>query len=1795
MRKIVQFLTLAVLLAAPWGGYFNQVQAQATLTVANGTATNQYVPLYFSYADENQHNQVIYPASELTEMQGKAITQMQFYSNTTDWEWDGTCGTWVVSMGITASTTLSSPDNSTSLTQVYTTGTINVTSGNIIVVFDNGFTYTGGNLLVDFNYTSAGGYAYDASTYDNILFYGENQAGNAAYCYDAARNFLPKTTFTYETPAACAKPTALAASSVTTTGATLSWTAVGSETSWTVEYGTAADFTGAVSQNVATTPTLNLTGLTANTTYYFRVKAVCSGSDESNWSNTASFMTSCVAVASFPWNEDFESATADAVPTCWDNSASTSSTLSSYPERIWGVYSYSGNKMLRMYNYYVSSGTALINTPPLTLPSTGDYQFTFDYSHRASCGAFTVKISTDGGTSFTDLQTYASTGSNDYTNPGDFTEATLSLASYMGQTVILQFFSTANYGSGAIFLDNIRVGEAPSCLKPTDVTCSATTTTTATLGWTETGTATAWQICLDGDEANPIDAATNPFTLTGLTPATTYTVKVRANCGANGYSDWSNAASFTTECAAIAALGYTQNFDALTTGNNVLPLCWSYINTTTYSSYQGYPKAYNYSSHSASNCLYFYSYYSSYYDYYDPQPQYAILPEMTGLAGKQVTLWAKGSYATSTFKIGTMTDPADASTFTLITEQALTTSYQEFEYIVPTTTDAYLAIMIDAASSSRTTNGVYIDDISIAEPPTCPKPSALMLNEPTARTAHTATLKWTNGDAETAWQIVYSTESTFNPTVDLAGAIPVDVTTNPATITGLNANTTYYAFIRANCGGGDFSAWSSSYANFTTYTGVRVPTGLAVDNATLSPYAATVTWTGDAANDLHDSYELFYSQNSTPSPNNETVPSFTDIDTESKLIAGLTPGTTYYVWVRDNCGADGISAWTSPVVSFTTPEVCPAPTGVTVSSATAHGATISWTGTSDSYNVYVGKVTSTIDDVTYDFEDAISPNFTNDATRPWTVTTAAYHGGAKAVKSGGANSASSNLTLTVTVGDGATITFWDKVSSEESYDKGIFLIDGVEKYTISGETSWTQRTYPLTAGSHTLVWRYTKDVSDYDGDDCYYVDDITVTNIVTVDVPSWERYEAPASPYVLFDDGNIDPETDYAVKVVGVCESVESTHESAVVYFTTSADCDASNVAVDNISFHSADITWDGSSDAGYTVSYRTAAHFAGINEEFATSSLPTGWETKSGLLSSVMGGTALTSGSGWGTNSYALGTYNVKLNIYGTSIKNWLITPATLLPAGVVLNFDMALTDFNNSDPIEDNTAQADDRFVVLISTDNMASWTILREWNNSGSIYVYNNIATAGEHVTIDLSAYAATNVRIAFYGESTEAGGDNDLHIDNVVFGTPVAAGAWQSVDVASSPATIEDLEDGTAYEVKVSPICDPSIETIIAEFTTVALPTFNVSANNWYALSSPMHDAGQTYESVANVKNITTGTYDFLRYDEPSSTWESQKSGAGHTGFSTLEPGRGYIYRRANDAVLKIDGEPNTANVDVAITKDVDGWNLIGNPFMVPIRLNSTYMASSSTAVLTSGGYKLSTNGMWTAITSSTDIAVGQAVLVKATTAGTLTLRKSASKSAASEEENGQGFLFSLSNDVYSDVAYAMFADGEGLPKISHLNPEAPMLSIDGYAIAMMEQGVERFPLSVSGQGKYTLALKENSADATYLHLIDRATGRDIDLLATPEYTFMANGQADRFEVRLMPGMDENGNVNFVYIDGTRLIVDGEGELQVFDVMGRQLGSAQVAGTATLDRSALGIVSAGVYVVRLGGNSQKIVVK
>ena len=127
--------------------------------------------------------------------------------------------------------------------------------------------------------------------------------------------------------------------------------------------------------------------------------------------------------------------------------------------------------------------------------------------------------------------------------------------------------------------------------------------------------------------------------------------------------------------------------------------------------------------------------------------------------------------------------------------------------------------------------------------------------------------------------------------------------------------------------------------------------------------------------------------------------------------------------------------------------------------------------------------------------------------------------------------------------------------------------------------------------------------------------------------------------------------------------------------------------------------------------------------------------------------------------------------NVYGSSVKSWMITPAIDLSttANAQLSFDVALTDYSNAalpdDNGDTNTSQA---FMVIISTDGGNTWdsTNATIWQNVGGDYTYASLASLTyQNKVIDLSQYAGDTIKIAFYCQSLWSGGDNDLHIDNI----------------------------------------------------------------------------------------------------------------------------------------------------------------------------------------------------------------------------------------------------------------------------------------------------------------------------------------------------------------------------------------------------------------------------------------------
>jgi hypothetical protein len=91
------------------------------------------------------------------------------------------------------------------------------------------------------------------------------------------------------------------------------------------------------------------------------------------------------------------------------------------------------------------------------------------------------------------------------------------------------------------------------------------------------------------------------------------------------------------------------------------------------------------------------------------------------------------------------------------------------------------------------------------------------------------------------------------------------------------------------------------------------------------------------------------------------------------------------------------------------------------------------------------------------------------------------------------------MQLNISLDSDSVIEFYWSVSSEHNYDYLRFYIDGSQKAAISGSVNWQFKSFSLTSGDHTLLWKYTKDGSVTHGADKGWVDRIIIRKVATSD------------------------------------------------------------------------------------------------------------------------------------------------------------------------------------------------------------------------------------------------------------------------------------------------------------------------------------------------------------------------------------------------------------------------------------------------------------------------------------------------------------------------------------------------------------------------------------------------------------------------------------------------------------------------------------------------------------------------
>ena len=723
MRKFTQLLTLAALMFVPWVAI-----GQNTLTVADGTSTNSYVPVYGYYADAYLRSQIIYPASEIasctgtTAMNNGSITEMKFYASQSSVSLDGS---WEIKMMETPAATLSSFVDMTGATTVYT-GTVGITSNEMTITLTTPYTYNGGNLLVEFSQTST------SSAYPTTTFYGVNATGASVqgYSYSSVsaisatgRDFMPKVTFTFTggTTITCPAIQATSITSVDSVSATLAWTdTVNTGASYTIGYYTGS---GDTSYTTSNTTTATITGLDANTTYNYFVIVNCSSTDNS-LPMGGSFKTTC-GTNTVPYSTGFEGLSTGSQPDCWEAIVTGQNGSNTFP----CAYSYASNTHTGSVYYEFESGSGSSNVEIAALPvmeNISSLKMSMWVSSSSSYPC-TLEVGVMEGSTFVPVDTLNlitfSGGSNWKQN---YNEYTTYFANYSGNGNRIAIRATRS-GSGqfTLFIDDVTVEEFAGCYPITNLHATAIDSADVTLAWNDNmnGSATYSITYWKDGSTDTLNTTTSDTTVTisGLDANSIYHFIVTAQCGSGDASPIE--ATYRTECGAMT-MPFFDDFDNY--ANGAFPPCWQRIRA-----HGTDPSVNNQYHHSGSQSMYLAS---------NSDTTLFVTPTAIPLDGNNIYVryhayMNYSSYSTMTkwIKAGVMTDPNNMSTFIALDSLEYHNFNNVFEEREFATTaldpdSAYYVAWMYYCNYSYTNTGA-IDDVYISEMPSCLRISSLAITD----------------------------------------------------------------------------------------------------------------------------------------------------------------------------------------------------------------------------------------------------------------------------------------------------------------------------------------------------------------------------------------------------------------------------------------------------------------------------------------------------------------------------------------------------------------------------------------------------------------------------------------------------------------------------------------------------------------------------------------------------------------------------------------------------------------------------------------------------------------------------------------------------------------------------------------------------------------------------------------------------------------------------------------------------------------------------------------------------------
>ncbi|MDR1847987.1 MAG: fibronectin type III domain-containing protein, partial [Bacteroidales bacterium] len=636
----------------------------------------------------------------------------------------------------------------------------------------------------------------------------------------------------FTTAISCPAPTALAVPSatITTTSADVTWIdeALGQEyvIEWKLNSAAWGDDPTQTAVIYPATQTYSISGLTPNTPYNVRLRAVCDpGVDSSSWISV-SFRTACAALTSadFPYYENFDTYGTGATtnfPSCWTQTYTYTSA------RPYISSTYTTSSPGAMY-FYAGTNTTLGHYDIGVLPeidasvplNTLRIKFNGRSGSYANC-KLVIGAMTDptDGTTFVGIDTLtiatASTWVYDYEVP---------LSSYTGSGQYIALKTDANSSTyGYFYVDDLMVDFIPACSDVYGAAAISLSSSSIQVSWTDVGTdmQIVYGDAATFDTANSATytsvtvptGTTLPYVVNGLTAETAYKVALRHSCGGT-YSTWSNVINVLTRPVMTAGveswIGYVFNmptqgvFGDTYYGSVTEPAiftrdvgngAWTGTTTNWIGSAPTDNFAVRYLMSKTVECGYYKFVLSGNTNGVDDIARFSIDGGLTWVVpGKWLSGWT-GVFQDSVY--------LDAGTYDFVLD------YGENSGTAAVAFNFYPIAMPFATTVTPYTIDVHFPDSISAD--------------------------WTT------WEVMVSSTPLSDPYTQTGDILNTTTINNPYTITGLTDNTPYYIYARPINSCDNDTLWRSKTT--TTSIACPAPTDLAVPSASITTTTANVTWT----------------------------------------------------------------------------------------------------------------------------------------------------------------------------------------------------------------------------------------------------------------------------------------------------------------------------------------------------------------------------------------------------------------------------------------------------------------------------------------------------------------------------------------------------------------------------------------------------------------------------------------------------------------------------------------------------------------------------------------------------------------------------------------------------------------------------------------------------------------------------------------------------------------------------------------------------------------------------------------